>query len=547
MEAVAGCNHLYRRGAVYWFRRRVPKDVAEAIGEAQWRISLKTKDFGEAKRLARLRSVSTDQQIAAVRARAAGKFSPPLSKTEAYRLAQGWLAEVLEWDEAFRIGRPDGIRGVSLWLDEMASEYRRTLATLDIAAVAQETAEVLAKEGLWFPKGDPSRNQIALSLLKARVRLVEMMERRLGGEVVELPTAPNSAPAASAASGVSVAQLLAAFKAERDARHGEESTDRKYSHIFSALEEVLGPERPVQSVTRADIRTIRGFFQRIPKYATRRYPGLTLAEAADKADEEGGELIAPTTVNTYLQNLAAVFNWAVTEEFIDRNPAQGLKLSADASVQRRGFTTEELRTLFAAMAREAVGDHPWRFWIPALALYSGARANELAGLRKADFVLVDGIQCVRFSKFDEKGQLLAGRKLKTQASERTVPIHSAVLDAGLMTFVAATQQEGDRVFPTLAPAAHGSFSHNLSRWFGKFRHEVGVSDPATVFHSFRHGFRDAARDAAIPEELTDALGGWTTGGVATQYGNKRRVALLSRELAKITHEPFSLPSIEGRS
>ena len=48
MEAVPGCNHLYRRGAVYWFRRRVPKDVAKALGETQWRISLGTKDFDEA-------------------------------------------------------------------------------------------------------------------------------------------------------------------------------------------------------------------------------------------------------------------------------------------------------------------------------------------------------------------------------------------------------------------------------------------------------------------------------------------------------------------
>ncbi|MET3780421.1 AcrR family transcriptional regulator [Brevundimonas sp. 1080] len=57
----------------------------------------------------------------------------------------------------------------------------------------------------------------------------------------------------------------------------------------------------------------------VPKFATRRYPGLTLLEAADRADEDGGERIAPTTVNTYFQNLAAVFNWAVGEELVDRN------------------------------------------------------------------------------------------------------------------------------------------------------------------------------------------------------------------------------------
>lgn len=42
-----------------------------------------------------------------------------------------------------------------------------------------------------------------------------------------------------------VAELIRAFKAERDARHGEESTDRKYNHIFRCLEEVL--DRPSRS------------------------------------------------------------------------------------------------------------------------------------------------------------------------------------------------------------------------------------------------------------------------------------------------------------
>lgn len=543
MEAVPGCNHLYRRGAVYWFRRRVPKDVAQALGETQWRISLGTKDFDEAKRLARLRSVSTDQQVAAVRARNAGKVSPPLSKPEAERLAQGWLADVLEWDEAFRIGHPGGAHNAALWLEEQAADYRRALATLDIAAVVPESAETLAKAGLWYPVGDPSRNQLALALLKARVRLVELMERRLGGEVVEVAAPAMAAPAPSQPVGISIAELIAAFKAERVARHGEESTERKYSHIFSALEEVLRPETSIRAVTRANIREVRNLLQRVPKFATRRYPGLTLAEAADRADEDGSELIGSTTVNTYLQNLAAVFNWAVSEELLERNPARGMALSAKPNVQRRGFTTEELERLFAGLAPLARSEHPWRFWIPALALYSGARAGELAGLRKADLVVVGDTQCMTFSEFDKKGNRIEGRTLKTEASERTVPIHREVLDAGLMRYAASLPNDGDLLFPSLQPGPDGKLSHNLSKWFGRFRHQIGISDPATVFHSFRHGFRDAARDAAISDELANALGGWATAGVATKYGNKRRVELLSRELAKVSHAPFVLPTV----
>lgn len=87
MEAVHGCAHLYRRGAVYQFRPRVPEDVSGHLGITQWRESLHTRDFEEAKRLARERGVCTDALIVNARARATGKASLPLNKAEAARMA----------------------------------------------------------------------------------------------------------------------------------------------------------------------------------------------------------------------------------------------------------------------------------------------------------------------------------------------------------------------------------------------------------------------------------------------------------------------------
>lgn len=543
MEAVPGCNHLYRREAVYWFRRRVPKDVARAIGTSQWRLSLKTKIFEEAKRLAREKSVSTDREIAAARARNAGKVSPPLSKADAERISRAWMNDILEWDEAFRVGRAGSLQGAERWLEEEGPSSREALANYDTATVSPQVNDTLAREGLWFPPGDPSRITLAVALLKARVTLVGMMERRLGGEVVEAVPATHVPVATSSVGGTTVAQLITAYQAERVANHGEESTDRKYSHIFSALREALGEDRPVRSLNRADMREVRNLLQRVPKFATRRYPGLTLKAAAEKAEIDGGERISPSTVASYLQNLAAVFNWAVKEELLDKNPTTGLVEKAKPSIRRRGFSSAELDRLFAALAPLAKGDHPWRFWIPAMALYSGARAGELAGLRVNDIVEIDSTWCIRYSEYDERGDRIDGRTLKTDASERTVPIHSAVLEAGLTSYIASLSPGTEMLFPTLPPGPDGKPSHYLSKWFGTFRREIGIDSSATVLHSFRHGFKDACRDASLLPEIQDALGGWTTQGVSTHYGNKQRIALLKRELAKVSFAPFTLPRV----
>ena len=58
------CTHLQKRGAVYYFRRTIPKALQSAFdGQTQWMHSLGTKDLAEGKRLARLAGTETDKRI----------------------------------------------------------------------------------------------------------------------------------------------------------------------------------------------------------------------------------------------------------------------------------------------------------------------------------------------------------------------------------------------------------------------------------------------------------------------------------------------------
>lgn len=282
---------------------------------------------------------------------------------------------------------------------------------------------------------------------------------------------------------------------------------------------------------------------RTPAFATRRYPGLSLTDAADRAEADGAQRIAPNTVNSYLQNLTALFNWAAAEELLAKSPAVGLVQKSRPNVKRRGFAPDELTRLFAALAPFAAGPDAWKFWVPALALYSGARAGELTALRTEDLRVVHGIHCMAFSEFDASGVRIDGKRLKTKTSERVVPIHQAVLDAGLLAYAGSQPKPDGLLFPTLPAGDPDKPSHEFSKWFGRFRRSsaVGLSARATTFHGFRHGFRDACRDAGITTEIADALGGWATGGIGTKYGDKGRIDLLSRELAKVSFQPFELP------
>jgi integrase len=173
---------------------------------------------------------------------------------------------------------------------------------------------------------------------------------------------------------------------------------------------------------------------------------------------------------------------------------------------------------------------------------SGARLNELCQLRTADVRTIGGRLCLDFTEFLEDGTRADDNSLKTDASERVTPVHQIIVDSGLSELVARRVADGEeRLFPELRPGPAGGYSHDLSKWFGRYLNSIGLPEKALVFHSFRHGFSDLCRDAQIPDEIADALGGWKPkGSERAQYGEVQRVEMLAGYLDRITFGGFRL-------
>lgn len=62
-----GHTRLARRGAVYYHRASVPKDIKASYPKAEEVFSLRTRDYTEALRLVRLAAVEVDERFAAHR------------------------------------------------------------------------------------------------------------------------------------------------------------------------------------------------------------------------------------------------------------------------------------------------------------------------------------------------------------------------------------------------------------------------------------------------------------------------------------------------
>jgi integrase len=119
----------------------------------------------------------------------------------------------------------------------------------------------------------------------------------------------------------------------------------------------------------------------------------------------------------------------------------------------------------------------------------------------------------------------AGKRLKTRASARTVPVHPRLIELGLLRYVAGVSRSGGAqawLFPEIAPSAPSKLKA-WTKWFHRYMRANGVPDQRKVFHSFRHTFKDALRSARTPEDLNDALTGHSNPTVGRGYGAKNIV------------------------
>lgn len=129
------------------------------------------------------------------------------------------------------------------------------------------------------------------------------------------------------------------------------TTRMTYQTTKRVVLSILGPDTPVRSITRSQCRKMIEVLRWQPRNASKLFPKLSPAEIAKRAKAEGRtDLINPANINTYLNKLGGVLNWAVKEEMLDRNPAQGLRVPDPTSRRdkRLPFSTGQLQAIFRA-------------------------------------------------------------------------------------------------------------------------------------------------------------------------------------------------------
>ena len=244
------------------------------------------------------------------------------------------------------------------------------------------------------------------------------------------------------------------------------------------------------------------------------------------------EGVTAANVNSKLSCLRTLLGYAVENGYIDANPASGVSVQDKEKDRRKRkeFSLAALQAIFSSPIysdgqRPAQGRGEAAYWLPLIALFTGARLEEIAQLRPKDIRLEayadqDGKPC---SAWVIDIVETAETSTKNAASERIVPIHPELQRLGLVSLAkAAADAKQERIFSELRPNKYGRLGAKWGEWWSCYRREVcGITDPRMVFHSFRHTFKQHARHVGMIDGVQRQIMGHSPGDTADEYGASR--------------------------
>lgn len=454
--------------------------------------------------------------------------------------------ERAQWPDLVPIAEPwqkgmaeDHAHVYGIEVEELSHEFREAYARRDPAIVRAETREALHRHQIPVDPTSDSFHQAGMAVLRGTVRAYDAMLRRQKGDIVDTPAPPIVSspspppPSNTSKSGPKLSEAFARWQ-EGDGAAGARKPGR--SGVLEAKPAVrwfieLHGDIGLGEITKAKAREYRDALARVPKRLPKNLRGLTLRQLPAR-NLEGYERRGATTINKSIGMLAAIVSYAQREGLLDCVPGfvnpfeKDVKLRVDkrAEEERERFEPSEIAAIFEAGVfkngeRPAAGAGEAAFWFPLIALLSGMRLGEIAGLRLRDLCQDEDTEGWLFD-VNPRG----GRSVKTASSIRKVPVHPELLTIGLLSYRQSLVDRGTKpegsLWPTLRSAEGRSLSAPWSKWFSRLlRKKVGITDRRKVFHSFRHTFKRMARDAGIPKEQHNAMTGHEgEGDVGEGYG-----------------------------
>lgn len=221
------------------------------------------------------------------------------------------------------------------------------------------------------------------------------------------------------------------------------------------------------------------------------------------------------------------------------NPASGFSSAKTKAIRSakeehepyKAFSGEQIRKIFEPELYYLCMSQADMFWCPLIALFTGARREEIAALRLSDFrEEVDGERRLWVFEVRRRG---TERRLKNSNSARIVPICDALVQIGLVEYVQHLRtlcpNEPDLdLFPNRV--GKNKKGNKLGEKFGEYLKRLGMRGVSEsndriddevgriTFHSFRHTAISALVALGVPPQRSMQIVGHLSQSDLLRYG-----------------------------
>lgn len=541
-------SYLSLKGGIYYIRVSVPTALRPVLQKGEIKKSLRTGYLKQARTKAGKLAVIIQSLFDTLKQREMN-FMADLTLSQVQQLADKWLQETLEFSENQRLRHKPMTREEAIALQEALDlalpDLRESLQCNDLRSMEPIAEDILEEEQLSSPKDSLPYLKLLRELLMRQIQGVESDLRYLQGETNWKPeTVHQSLPTVSVTPkedttpSIKVSTVVEEYIEERLRMEAwQTKSESNNPPILRDFVELIG-DPYIAEINRELIQKYKKDVVKLPTFRkqSKRYRSKPLEEIL-KMNIPENKRLSPTTVNNYYRVIRTFLTWAYTNGYdIEERCTNILRNTGKKSNNKSEgtpFTIDELHKLFHSVEyREDKFKKPNRFWVPIIALFTGARIEEICQLHLDDFVQEDEVWCFDFNKQGDKS-------IKTSAGIRKVPIHPFLLeDLNILGYVEQQRKKkrATRFFPELSNQNKvKKYSDSVSKWFTRYRRDKGVEatspEERKVFHSFRNTFISRCYDMNLPEDkIKDVVGHAHESVTAGIYRARPSVKILYRDV-----------------
>ena len=571
-------NNLYERSSKFYYRRRVFKQLSDAIDQRELKISLRTMDLENAKRFTNIINAKYNLLETHVKGVA-------LEKEQLVQIYNAWIKDVLEeLDNDLLEMHPQFDNSLTNSLksrfSKNKSEIQNALAKNIYYTTRQDTdyfrgikvdtifrnrisnvtinlrelEEIVLKYG--NDKLNPTYHKIAIrEFLKATQYVYSVFLERLDGNYLndyDIQFFTNY-------KSEQTRNVSQSTRATSDAVVEFVEQNKKYAlDIYAHLKYFEQYFPAIEQINRSALddfkHKILAKYPNVNKSKT--YQSMT-AYDLDEAEIPNEDLLGLDTKNKkVIMRINSFLKWLYEDrgyasELFRIKPFRVDEFES-AREKRLPYDTDDLRRLFC--------EHKWfcddlqknlstnyhKVLIPIVALFTGMRLQEVCQLDVKDIIEEDGIMCFNISN-DYSGDEMEfepsenKKSLKNIHSKRKVPIHPLLIKLEIIKFLKLKATSG-RLWKTLNPSQgvkdQGRYKNTWGRQFNDISRDFIDSKYVgkKTFYSFRHTFSNALKQVGCPTAILEEVTGHSTKGIATSlYAERYEMKIIMPEVSKIDY------------